>query len=110
VVQNAAYYKTVDSARLCPFFSEDAGLHSQFCWENIRFEVSLDFHVFLKTVDGQYTQFQCRFKKKIKNQQNKAFIYRTYVHEFLIAFIPLCYSSLTNYKFPSKSFIILLLN
>ena len=45
---------------------EGGGLHSQFCWSTIRFEVSLDFHVFLKTVDGQYKQFQCRLERKKK--------------------------------------------
>jgi hypothetical protein len=64
-VKNATCYKTVDSARLCPFFPEGAGLHSQFCWSTIRFEVSPDFHVFLKIVDGKYVQFQCRLKKNI---------------------------------------------
>lgn len=93
-----------------PFFSEGAGLHSQFCWSTIRLEVSLDFHVFLKTVDGQYVQFNINLKYIYINQQNKVHVYGTNVQAFLIAFIPLCYSSLANYKFPSNSFIILLLN
>jgi len=58
-----------------PFFSEGAGLHSQFCWSTIRLEVSLDFHVFLKTVDGQYVQFNINLKYIYKPAEQGACIW-----------------------------------
>jgi hypothetical protein len=54
VVRIATCYKTAESARLCPFLYCRYGLHSHFGRSINRFEVSLDCHVILQTVDAGF--------------------------------------------------------